>query len=58
MRKELIGYIIEQFPHTRKMSPTSFKVFWTKKKAKEEIMGLNRDSRPEIYKVKILIDKE
>ncbi len=44
------GYILEQFPRTRKQYPF-FKVYWTLKAAKKEIQGIPKDGRPSIYKV-------
>jgi len=51
--KPITGYILEQFPRTRKQYPY-FMVFRTKKLAQDEIMGLPKDGKPEVYKVELV----
>ena len=54
--KTITGYILEQFPRTKNQY-SYFKVFRTKKLAQQEIIGLPKDGKPDIYKVIIKCNK-
>jgi len=51
MKKET-GYILELFPHSKKMT-NHFKVYWRKKDAVAEDKFLPRDARRDVIKVYI-----
>ena len=50
--KRIQGYILEQFPRSRKMT-VYFEVYWTKKAAETAIKWLSRDARRKIYRVTV-----